>query len=418
MFVPPRDHESIHASQRRAFAPASPASEQTAPASGTTLPMGAQPGATADAAAQVLAHWAEDGPTNQTPPTQTAPTCDSGEPAGDAASQEGSHGPQAVLDKDQKKGQKFAKGTPADHAAAKVRHQANLQYLDALLHEGKDAKDSKWGQKWPNASQWLLAGKTKLHALTETHDSVARAAALGAGAGERAYFGIHVAVPNASDYNAAVMTDAANIDSNNPSTLGYRQAGSPSKIAILDPVTKSRELVQETIVHEVQHDADHHPSDSSGRFLSEFNAYWIDKTFQAKSADSGTAVPTLTTGDGTLLTGFDNARQQRIFQHLYDGYKYVPTAWNGDPAFKVKVLAHKRPEGSNLIDSVRIDDLYLELTKSPADYAAAKVKLKKLTEHDRAALQDSSMATPWKQLLAHLADQKEADFFRKELHIK
>ena len=207
------------------------------------------------------------------------------------------------------------------------------------------------------------------------------------------------------------------IDMNKPSTLGYRLGGSPSKIAILDPVTQGQEQVKETIVHEVQHDADHHQLDSWGRFLSEFNSYWIDKTFQDKSAKSGTADPTLTTGDGMLLTGFENARQQRIFQHLYDEYPYVPTAWTGDPAFKAKVLAQKRPEGINLIDSVRLDDLYLELTKSPVDYAAAKVKLKQLTDHDRAALQDSSMATPWKKLLAGLADQKEAAFLRKELHL-
>jgi hypothetical protein len=183
-------------------------------------------------------------------------------------------------------------------------------------------------------------------------------------------------------------------------------------------VTQDKELVKETLVHEVQHVADHHPLDSSGRYVSEFNAYWIDKTFQEKSAKSGTADPTLTASDGTVLTGFDNARQQRIFQHLYDGYSYVPTAWSGDAAFKAMVLGYKRPEGVNLIDSVRIDDLYLELTKSPPDIAKAKEKLKKLTGHDKAALQDPSMAEPWKRLLDTLPDIDDATFFRKELQLK
>src|SRR5262245_35543464 len=252
----------------------------------------------------------------------------------------------APKDEKEEKGKKkkWTAGTPADHATAKDRHAANVKLLQDLIDGGKDVKDSKWGKRWPNACQWLLANKTGLHAFTETHGSVARAATLSAAAGERAYFGIATAVPATSDYNAGDQTDATNIDTNKPSTLGYRAAGSPSKIAILDPVTQSTELVKETIVHEVQHDADHHPLDDWGRYQSEFNSYWVDKTYGEDSPKHGTADESMTAKDGTALTGFDNARQQRIFKHLYDGYDYVTSAYPA-AAFKTKVKNYKHPTG-------------------------------------------------------------------------
>lgn len=313
------------------------------------------------------------------------------------------------------KAKKFTAGAPASFAAATERHKANLSLLNNMLATGKSEKDSKWGKSWPNACQWLLAGKTTLHALTETHDSLARATTLG-DASLRAFFGISAVVPTVSTYDENDQTKAANIDLVNPSWLGYRQAGAPSKVVIIDPVTKSKSLVQETIVHEVQHDADHHTAGDFDRYQTEFDAYWIDKTFGDMSSRKGTADETKTAADGTVMNGFDNARQQRIFIHLYDSasYPYVATGW-GVAAFKAKVIALTFPTGINLVDSVRIDDLYLELTKAPPDVAEAKKKLKRLTGHDQAAIASPAMVGAWRALIATLTDAADRTYFTTRL---
>ncbi len=313
------------------------------------------------------------------------------------------------------KSKKYAAGAPASFAAANERHKANLSLLNNMLNTGKSEKDSKWGKSWPNACQWLLAGKTTLHALTETHDSLARATTLG-DASLRAFFGISAVVPTVSTYDENDQTKAANVDLVNPTWLGFRQAGSPSKVVIIDPVTKSRSLVQETIVHEVQHDADHHGGADFERYQTEFDAYWIDKTFGDVSSRHGSADDTMAAADGTVMSGFDNARQQRIFIHLYDStsYPYVATGW-GVAAFKAKVLALRFPTGTNLVNSVRIDDLYLELTKAPPDVAGAKKKLKLLTGHDQAAIASPAMIGAWRTLIATLSDPADRTYFTTRL---
>ena len=185
---------------------------------------------------------------------------------------------------------------------------------------------------------------------------------------------------------------------------------------IVDPVTKDKELVKETITHEVQHDADHHGGSDFERYQTEFDAYWIDKSFGAKSSKSGTANDALAANDGTVMAGFDNARQQTIFLHLYNStsYPYVATGW-GVAAFKAKVLALKFPKGTNLINSARIDDLYLELTKSPPDIAAAKTKLTSLNDHDRAAIVSPAMADSWRTVIGALPSADDQKFFKKTL---
>lgn len=313
------------------------------------------------------------------------------------------------------KRKRWKAGAPADFATAEKRHRANLTLLDQMLKDGKTQKDSKWGKSWPNACQWLLAGKTTLHALTETHDSASRATTLG-DASNRAFFGTDATVPTMSSYNELDESDATNIELVDPSWLGYREEGTPSKVVIIDPVTKGKESVKETIVHEVQHDADHHGSSDFAGYQTEFDSYWIDKTFVEESSKSGSADDTMTAADGTVLAGFDNARQQRIFLHLYnsDSYAYVATGWT-DATFKAQVLALKAPRGVNLVNSTRIDDLYLELVKSPPDVAEAKKKVKALNGHDRAAIVAKSMIGSWRDLIATLPAADDQAYFTKAL---
>jgi len=287
---------------------------------------------------------------------------------------------------------------------ATKRHQDNLTRLDNLIKNGKKEGRTEWGVKWPNSCEWLSAGKTSLHALTETHDSAARATALGKG-GDKVMFGIDVAVPTASDYNETVQTDKRNVTTVGPKWLGFRRAGSPSKVAIIEPTKRTDDEVRNTVVHEVQHDADHAQADAWGGYSSEFRAYWICGSFKSYSAAAKSADDTLTTSadsGGTVLSGFDNARQQAIFKHLYESksYAYVKASWDADSqGFKAKVLAMKTPRGTNLINSPTLDDIYLELNKPSPDVAKIEKLAEKLTKDDKNEIKAGGMKEEWQSLI-------------------
>jgi hypothetical protein len=287
-----------------------------------------------------------------------------------------------------------------------------------MIQDGKKAKagDTRFGVAWPNSCEWLDAGKTSLHALTETHDAAARATALGS-AGKKAMFGIDTAVPAESDYNETDQKDARNIYAAQPTWLGFRRAGSPSKVVIIEPTTKSTDLVQETIVHEVQHDADRHGSSDFERYATEFRAYWIDGTYRATDAKSGTADDKKTAADGTVLSGFDNARQQAIFLHLFSSssYRYVKDGWLNDEDFKKKVLAMKVPTGHNTINSVRLDEMYKAVQGFGTDEDAFHAAVARLTPEEKAAIQSDSMRSTWLSLIDDDFSTVEAAQIKKAL---
>lgn len=304
---------------------------------------------------------------------------------------------------------------------AKANHKKNLEHLQKMLQNGKKAKpgDTRFGIAWPNSCEWLEAGKTTLHALTETHDSAARATALGS-AGKRAMFGIDTPVPGESDYDEADQTDARNIYAAQPTWLGFRRAGSPSKVVIIEPTKKSTDLVQETIVHEVQHDADRHGSGAFERYATEFRAYWIDGTYRAEDATSGSADDSKTAADGTVLAGFDNARQQRIFVHLYNSssYAYVKDGWLNDEDFKKQVLAMKVPTGHNTINSVRLDDMYQAVRGIGTDEDAFIAAVDQLTPEEKQAIRSDGMRDIWIALIEDDFSAAEAAVIKRALGLE
>ena len=214
-------------------------------------------------------------------------------------------------------------------------------------------------------------------------------------------FGIDTAVPGESDYNETTQTDARNIYAAQPSWLGFRRAGSPSKVVIIEPAKKSTDLVQETIVHEVQHDADRHGSADFERYATEFRGYWIDGTYRAEDATSGSADGSKTAADGTVLAGFDNARQQRIFLHLFNSssYAYVKDGWLNDKDFKKQVLAMKVATGHNTINSVRLDEMYKAVQGFGTDEAAFHAAVAELSADEKAAIRSDSMRDIWLSLI-------------------
>lgn len=303
------------------------------------------------------------------------------------------------------------------------RHRDNVNFLYKLIQDGQRETKTEWGPLWPNSCRWLLSGKTKLFVLTPTHDAEERAAALGGRKGKLAHFGIDHAVPSVSDYNHAQQTDRTNIGVYDESSGGFRTRD--GKIAIADPVSFRdyasadaylRQL-KLSIIHEVQHDADHLSGGVFERYTSEFNAYWVSNMFALDSPKSGTADPSLAAHDGTVIDGFDNARQQSIFLYMYNSSLYpfvsVGMRWS---SFKSHVLALKSPTGINVRNSPEIDDLYLALTKRPFDSAAAKATLTTLNTGDRTAIAARGMRTAWASVIAELPDA-DRSYFAEKLNV-
>ena len=297
------------------------------------------------------------------------------------------------------------------YAAAKTRHQANLSTLATILKVGATETGTPFGDAWTNACQWIAAGKTRLHALTQTHDAAERAKALGH-PGEVAMFGATTPVPTMSEYAVDDQKNGVNIECDDLDTVGLRKGG-PSRILIIEPSTRSADAVKEIIVHEVQHDADGHGSGSFERYASEFCAYWIDQSYSEKSSATGTGKDGQKTDDGTELKGFDNARQQAIYKQVHNGYPYVAKAWKSDAAFRQKVLALKKPEGRNLVNSPRLDDLQRLFSNIFVDMKDVRAALGKLTEGDKAAIRHESMRKHWLAMIEASLDTEEIAEFKK-----
>ncbi|MBU1900573.1 hypothetical protein KKB55_22740 [Myxococcota bacterium] len=286
----------------------------------------------------------------------------------------------------------------AAYNQAREAHRRDVKRLDDTIAAGLNEHSTSYGEAWPNAAAWLRAGKTKLVALTHTHDAAARAKALGK-ADKLAMFGFDTAIPADSGYAETDLNDKTNIYCAKPTWGGFRMGGSPSVIAIIQASTYDLNGLKGLIVHEVQHDADHHPGSQMGSYQTEFRAYWIQQAMAHHKATSGSADPNLTTQDGTKLTGFDNRRQQAIFKHLWDcgSYDYVKDLWK-DAALRQQLLAQKTPTGTNMVNSPMIDDVFLALNKGQsADAVIAAAR--KLTVEDLKALGSSQMRGEWEALI-------------------
>ncbi|MBU0552371.1 hypothetical protein KKF91_05840 [Myxococcota bacterium] len=291
-----------------------------------------------------------------------------------------------------------AGANPGSYSRAREAHREDLKKLDDTIAVGLNEHSTKYGEAWPNAAAWLRAGKTKLVALTQTHDGAARAKALGK-PDKVAMFGIDAVTPTDSGYAQDNLKDKSNIYCAKPTWGGFRSGGGTSTIAIIQPRTRDASRLRAIIVHEVQHDADHHGASKMERFITEFRAYWVDQSNARHKATSGSADPRLKTKDGVTLSGFDNRRQQAIFKHLWDSgsYDYVKELWKS-AADRQRVLAFKSPTGTNLVNSPRIDDVYLALSKRRG-VEAVMAAASKLTPSDLKAIAAGEMRAEWEALI-------------------
>lgn len=247
--------------------------------------------------------------------------------------------------------------------------------MDRILRSGQSVQpDPAAGAKsranlLRNSAQWIDSGQADLIVLTPIHDAHMRPSIANDQLG---YFDTRVDYAGSGhDYDDSVnaagqATNDAGIDISFAGILGS-MSGDGQTMTIVDPSSQGESVVVETLIHEVQHDADQHKAgdpwaDSSpGRFTtllnrlagdpaaadkapsafynsyqSEFRAYWMENP-EGSSQDrygssSGPAVTNITvtaveqgadqrTGGGddttrSVQTSFGNERQEAIFKHL------------------------------------------------------------------------------------------------------
>jgi hypothetical protein len=281
--------------------------------------------------------------------------------------------------------------------AALDKHRQNVTHLHHVLQQGRTQPRTRFGLRWSNACEWLLSGRTQVHALTRTHDSTSRARAQGKGA-DIAYFGASVAIPNHSDYDFNDPRSSRNINFSGSGVAGWQ---SGTRIAIMEPGGLSLEALQDFVVHETLHASDGNQPNVQSGYETEFDAYWLsgrfDHAVHYPGSARGAAPPA-----GLLAApapGFDNQRQLAIFSFLATSpvYTYINQAWQNDPAFRTFVVRHRAPRGFNLEASSRVEDFRVQVVAR--DLNKAWVAYHNLSETDKDGMRAPGARDEWIDLL-------------------
>jgi hypothetical protein len=286
--------------------------------------------------------------------------------------------------------------------AALDKHKQDTAALFNMLQAGKGQPNTSFGIAWSNACEWLLSGRTVVHALTRTHDASTRATAMGQ-KGNIAYFGASDAIPNAGDYDFNTPTSGRNINLSGQNVAGWQ---SGAEVAIMEPAGKPLSSIQDFVVHETLHASDGNQPNVQSGYETEFDAYWLSGRFDSTPAYPGTGVgkvvnvvfagPPPQTG---TATGFQNARQAAIFQFLANSptYAYVGQSWINDAAFRTFVLRHTQPTGTNPVNSTRLEDLRAQVVAR--DVNKAWVAFFNLKDSDKDAMRSPAARYEWIDLL-------------------
>ncbi|HEV7858533.1 MAG TPA: DUF4157 domain-containing protein [Pyrinomonadaceae bacterium] len=341
-------------------------------------------------------------------------------------------------------------------------HQKQQRHVKGLIEEGlKIQPDASKGildkdNLYHNSCEFIDKGETYMVVLTPTHDTGERE-------GGPAYFDATVKHPDVGgNYPAdSKVKDDARLffaTGYGPGTGGEEIGRKEfSKVFNKETVylrTPDDDLMnprafRNTLVHEVQHEADQHQMGKAhhdflediyldanwARYQSEFRAYWvqppvydtpvpnrvgIDPDFMG-TADQPARNEYEVVRQGPKQTGcaadsmktnFKNKRQEDIFWYLskisagFDSY-YVCS-----PRFKKLVDNFALPASGNLVNSVRVRALTEALGKCEKKMDArapeieqVKSKAKALDAVDRAFLKNEELSAPfWRLLKARLPD--------------
>lgn len=290
---------------------------------------------------------------------------------------------------------------PEDERQSIARYKANVEKLERIIGEGKNSND----QIWRNTCEWLTK-RNILYVLSptdEVHEKL----------GKRKYLGIdrplrlgEKLAEKEGDYGGTIM-----LPMDNAKGFDLPAAG---RLIIVDPVSDSDEKIKWILKHEVQHAVTDIPSETTEKeqYRYEFVADWVAGAYSHESERPGSATQKepFELFDGNMASGFGNARQLAIFADLYRRHPDFRQAWN-DRAFQQFVRASTGPQGPNLINSVRIDDLYVALTRPRPDFHAAHDALHRLKDEDKKAIR--SQEAVWREVLKKHPD--ETSFIASEL---
>lgn len=293
---------------------------------------------------------------------------------------------------------------PPSSAAALRRHENSAKILMDLITTGAQSKEAT---VWRNTCEWLLACKVSFHVLTLRHDSAEQVRKAKeaekkdyAPATHGAYFGIDRALPLGSASTTQAAYGKISIV-----PFADRRFSEAGKIVIIDPsaITDPEEL-KRMLAYEVQFVvAREQPDSDEERYRSEFNARWIAGYHSNKLDGLGTAGPTPLRGN-LMLRGMHNARQAAVFADIHDSSEDVHRAWShpwSGRSFQRFVFNLKAPQGKNLLNSVRIDNLCLALAAKPVVMATVNAAIASLTPPEAEALRSpvGGMVQTWHDVL-------------------
>ncbi len=366
---------------------------------------------------------------------------------------------------------------PVDKRGALSRHRRNLAMMERIIQSGlsvqpdpADGYNSR-ANLLKNSAEWIDQGEAQMFVLSPTHDSHLRPSV---GAGDYAFFDTRVDYEGSGhDYDdtldaAGQATNDAGLEIEPGSILGGMSSDGTT-LTVNDPTSQGENVVTETLIHEVQHDADQSagewavtrpaadpaavdraPSWTYNNYQSEFRAYWMENPEGSAADNYGSSTDTAVTnititavdqgadqvtggGDDTTssaTTAFSNKRQEDIFNHLFDSrsdnlywdwtldggsgdftetYGYVPHYYVFDPAYKAMVDAYTAPVAGNLVNSVRIQKLSEALATN--DMAQVRTAAGNLDALDLTYLSDRTQSQPlWTQAQSDLTAAEYTEF--------
>jgi hypothetical protein len=245
----------------------------------------------------------------------------------------------------------------AAYTATKTRHDANWAQARQWVEDGFAQNANRMLK---NSCEWIKNGRSKVYALTKTHDSAARVTAWGSPGGATWFsYPAGDLYGAKSYYKRKLPTEAYDNTDISPwadATVDGFSEG-PAIAVMETALAKGRDYFWSVLKHEIQHSADHHGGTALERYKTEFNAYWLGS--REYDAISPTQIVNHMGRDW-------RARQWAIFNRLYSAggaYAYVKTAWDNEAAlpvaaraFRIAVRDYRRPDTVNPTNSIRVDN--------------------------------------------------------------
>lgn len=311
-------------------------------------------------------------------------------------------------------------GAPTTQAEALAEHVVDVARVEAVFNSARSiTPDANAGASRPallkNSVEWVDAGEAECVVLSPTHDGQLR----GGPANHHAYFDARAPLGAPAAYDPAL--DAAGLAKDNSGIVfqfpGVMGSMDGTTLTLYSPASFSEAELVETLIHEVQHDADQTggamdlgeaPGLTSGNtapnmyyetYRSEFNAYSLEEPAGCADDDyasedgPATQREVVAMVSGKLMgatTEFWNARQASIFAQLISPeppdhvwidpssdrwatpYAYVAHYFVADPNFRRMVNNLDVVRSGNRVNSPRIQTLWdaIEAHDDPAIDAA------------------------------------------------